>query len=122
MRLNAITLFFALSFWSSGVILIRLFSTYHLLQNGFALGAIFLLTIPIVYGSVSTTSNILARAQRDSAHSLLALVAIVLALHGTALSVYPRLYGFEGSSGLAAAAWLLWFAAITLVTVSARNR
>lgn len=114
MKSNVFIIFFALSFWSSGVALIRLFSNSHVLENDLALASIFLLTVPIVYYSVVGMRKIAARAHQVIARALTMLVACVLALHGLALSAYPQLYGFSPTAALTAAAWLLWFGAIAL--------
>jgi hypothetical protein len=114
MRLRAFTLLLAFSFWSSGVVLIRLFSSLDLSQKSLTLAAIFILTIPVVYGSIVGVRNIYARVQHATP-PFSTLIALVLAMHGIALSWFPSLYGLAASSGLAATAWLLWFGSAALL-------
>lgn len=118
MRLRFITLFFALSFWSSGVALIRVLEHYGVWQDTLLVGAMFVVTIALVYVSVKAMRRIYARWYTETTTPLSLLVATVLIIHGLAISVYPALYGAPVS--LLEGAWLLWFGGWALLAINSK--
>jgi hypothetical protein len=81
-------------------------------NNGFALVALFLLSIPLVYISIVSVKSIFAKMGKATAAPLEYIIAWVVVLHVLFLSLYPGVYGFAPSPTLTATAWLLWFGGI----------
>lgn len=121
MNTRVVTLFFTLSFWSSGVALIRVLSAYQAWQSSGWLTILFLATVPLVWMSVVGMRRVYLRWYTDTTPPLSLLVALVLLCHGLALSVYPALYG-AGSDVALASAWLLWFGGVALVIIGFTER
>jgi hypothetical protein len=99
----------SLSFWSSGLFLIRVLTAYSVWDSGIRFTALFALSLPLIYISSVSVKRIFARMGSETAAPLNFIIALVIILHALVLSIYPALYGFAPSPALAAAAWLLWF-------------
>ena len=108
---------FSLSFWSSGVFLIRALGSYDVWNSGIRLGTLFALSIPLVYISIASVKKIFARIGGEAAASVHYIIALVVLLHALVLSTYPGVYGFTPSPALAASSWLLWFGGVAMVVV-----
>ena len=102
----------SVSFWSSGVVLIRALEAYELWRAPY-LAPLFLLSVPVVLASMYGTRRT-ARALRLQDDGILDILSSVLLLHAIALGFMPSLYALATSSELSAAAWLLWFGGTVL--------
>lgn len=112
---KGIVLLFSLSFWSSGVFLIRILHTYHVWDGGIPLAFLFMLSIPLGYLSIMSVRSMWRVIGQEASTPTHYIIALVLLLHAAALSLYPGLYALVPSEALSAAAWLLWFGGSAMV-------
>jgi hypothetical protein len=105
----------SLSFWSSGVFLIRGLSGYGFLSSPLAILALFAASLPLAHVSIYAVRRMTDALYRNSSSLIL---ASVLLMHSLALVVTPSLYGLIPSSALSAAAWLLWFGGVATVLIA----
>ena len=113
--LCAIVAFLVVSFWSSGVVLIRACDAYRLWDGGIGTIVVFIAAIPLVFGSVAGTKRLL-RALHDSPEMILWYTVIgVVLVHAAVLTLSPQLYGFASSPGLVSVSWLLWFSGFCMI-------
>ena len=105
----------SLSFWSSGVFLIRILNGYQIWNSGVWLTLLFALSLPLVYLSILSVQKIFRAIRREATPPTHYIIALVLILHAVALSLYPALYTLVSSPALSAAAWLLWFGGIAML-------
>ena len=96
----------AISFWASGVGLIRLISSLEL-WGGTGSAIIFVLSIPVAWLCIVSVRRLVGLAPAQVLTGTALITAVVTLLDGVALTWWPALYGFPS---LLAAAWLLWFA------------
>lgn len=114
-KLQVLIVLLSLSFWSSGVFLIRILHTYHVWDGGIPLVLLFVLSIPLVYLSIESTRAIFTRMGEEDTSPTSAIIALVVLIHALVLVMYPALYGFVPSPALAATAWLLWFGGSAMI-------
>ena len=105
----------ALSFWSSGVFLIRILNAYQVWNGGILLACLFVLSIPLIYLSIKSVQKMFRAIGKEAETSVYYIIALVLILHAVVLSLHPELYSLVWSPALAAAAWLLWFGGSALI-------
>jgi hypothetical protein len=110
-------IFLIVSFWSSGVALIRLLISYQVWNSGALTALSFLLSIPLAILSVVSVKKLLTAMHLRHKRYINFIIAGVLVVHGVALSVYPAVYALVSSSSLLVAGWLLWFGGVVVVTV-----
>ena len=107
--------FFIISFWSSGVFLVRVLSSYDVWSSGSGTALLYLLSIPLVYVSILGIKK-LYYSSKDRGDSIVYdTISGVLLLHAVTLTLFPYLYAVEASSALSAGAWLLWFGGWALI-------
>jgi hypothetical protein len=105
----------ALSFWSSGVMLIRFLDTFHLWSHSFLLlGFIYIFSVPVIYVAIRGTKNLFRLFFIQTRGVVYYITSLVFILHALFISLYPSLYQFNTSPALYATAWLLWFGGITM--------
>ncbi len=109
-----------LSFWSSGVFLIRALHSYDLWNSPVFLGILFTLSVPLVSLSIQSVRRILSSPSYGGESIVYNTLQYVLILHGLALGFIPNLYSFTPSGEISASAWLLWFGGIALALVRYR--
>ena len=109
------------SFWLNGVFLIRLITEYSF-WGGFKSTIIFALSIPIIIFCISGISKLLRLTDQQFSPVIIVIVAIVALLHGVALTGYPSIYGSDTNALMLAAAWLIWFCGICLISLVIMNK
>lgn len=102
-----------LSFWSSGVVLIRMLHSYELWSSPALLGTMFVLSVPMVSMSIYGVRSMFSTSG-DNALVYDTLQGVLL-MHGVALGFFAKMYSFMPSGEISAAAWLLWFGGIAVV-------
>ncbi len=106
---------FVISFWSSGVLLIRTLDSYDAWSSVTGITLLFILSIPLVYVSILGVQKIF-HASKDRGDSVVYdTLTGVLIVHAVALIFFPDLYSFDANTALSAVAWLLWFGGWTLI-------
>jgi hypothetical protein len=124
---NKVTLgiigFLAFSFWSSGVMLIRVLGEYGIWNGGTSFWIFSALSVPLVWFSILGVKKMLGAIETDRNILILYIISLVVIAHAVFLSSYPRLYAFTESPPLEAAAWLMWFGGCSmLVALIAKNK
>ena len=100
----------AVSFWASGVGLIRLIS-WQELWGGLANAVLFVLSIPTAWLCIVSVRRLAGLAPAQVLTGTALITAVVALLDGVAMTWWPALYG---GPALLAAAWLLWFVGAVL--------
>lgn len=100
----------AISFWASGVGLIRLIS-WQELWGGLANAVLFVLSIPTAWLCIVSVRRLAGLAPAQVLTGTALITAVVALLDGVAMTWWPALYG---GPALLAAAWLLWFVGAVL--------
>ncbi len=117
-----LTILLAISFWSSGVMLIRFLATQNIWSQGPQLWLVYGLSIPIIFVSIRGVQNIFVRFfVQQYPEAIYQITGLVLMAHALALTCIPTLYFFTPGTSLYATAWLLWFGGITILLRS-RNK
>lgn len=106
---------FTLSFWSSGLFLIRVLDTYTIWSSTLGAVVVFIVSMPLVYVTVFSVRKILAYYPDFGSSIVYGTLAGVLLMHGLLLGSAPQLYAFNPSPTLMATAWIIWFSGFTLV-------
>lgn len=110
-----------LSFWSSGVMLIRFLDSLQAWSRpSLLLGLIYLISVPLIFFSIAGVQKIFVRSSRH-ASAVRQITGLVLTLHAVVITLQPSLYLFTPESAPYATAWLLWFGGIAIV-LETRNR
>lgn len=112
----------SLSFWSSGVFLIRTLNAYQVWDSGLLRMLLFAFSIPLVYLSILSVQKMFRALGREVGTATQYIIALVLILHALALCLYPGLYTLVPSAALSAAAWLLWFGGNALLLARVVSR
>lgn len=105
----------SLSFWSSGVFLIRILNAYQVREGGISRALLFAFSIPLVYLSILSVQKMFRAMGRVAGTATQYIIALVLILHALALCLYPGLYTLVSSPALSATAWLLWFGGTAII-------
>jgi hypothetical protein len=113
----ALLIFLIVSFWSSGVMLIRLLSMYQVWGSSALTILLFLVSIPLVILSMVSVNKLLRVMQVDTKRHVYCILAGVLLVHGVLLSSYPEVYALTSSLSLSAAGWLLWFGGVAVLVI-----
>ncbi len=100
----------AVSFWASGVGLIRLISSLQL-WGGTGSAVLFTLSIPTAWLCILSVRRLAGLAPAQVLTGTALITAVVGLLDGLAITWWPALYG---GPALLAAAWLLWFVGAVL--------
>lgn len=109
----------ALSFWSSGVMLIRFLGSVGVWSHGgVGLGLVYALSVPLIFISISGVHNLFTRLTRGHTTAVFQITGLVLMMHALVTTLVPTLYRFTSTSGLYATAWLLWFGGVTILLQS----
>ncbi len=108
----------SLSFWSSGVFLVRALAAYDLWSSPLYVGIIFVTSLPLAYITIPGTKQLLQATHR----TMLSILAAVMALHSLALTLSPQIYALHESAQLPATAWLLWFSGAALLSILYSDR
>ena len=87
----------ALSFWSSGVVLVRVLNSYNVWNGGILLASLFILSIPLVYFSIISVEKMFRALHVDPNSSITYIIALVVLIHALMLSTYPSVYSFTRS-------------------------
>lgn len=111
----------SLSFWSSGVMLIRFLDSLHVWSRpSLLLGLIYIISVPLIFFSIAGVQKIFIRSNRH-ASVVRHIIGLVLTLHAVAITLQPSLYLFTPESTPYATAWLLWFGGVAII-LETRNR
>lgn len=109
----------ALSFWSSGIMLIRFLGTFNTWSLGPQLYFVYGLSVPIIFVSIRGVQNLFVRLYKEKCPAAIyQITGIVLMMHALLISLVPALYSFTPTTGLYATAWLLWFGGVTILLQS----
>lgn len=112
----------ALSFWSSGIVLIRFLHSLGVWTgSGSALPLVYAISVPIIYVSIRGVQNFFTRIFKTSTAAVYHITGLVLMLHACVISISPALYLLTPNPELFATAWLLWFGGIVLFLQSLFN-
>ena len=104
-----------LSFWSSGLMLIRFLDSLQAWSRpSLLLGIIYLLSVPLIFFSTVGVQKIFIRSSRH-ATVVRQITGLVLTLHAVAITLQPSIYLFTPESTPYAIAWLLWFGGIAIM-------
>ena len=112
----------SLSFWSSGVFLIRILNVYQVWSGGISLACLFVLSIPLIYLSIQSVQKVFKALGKPAETPIYYIIALVLILHAMVLGLHPELYSLVWSPALAATAWLLWFGGSALIVARVVSR
>ncbi|MCG3769224.1 MAG: hypothetical protein JW384_00345 [Nitrosomonadaceae bacterium] len=108
---------FSLSFWSSGVFLIRALTTYGAWDESIHFAGLCIVSVPVAFLCVAGVRRMLVSFGTGAEHMLYAISGVVLLAHGCAIGFYPSLYGFVQDADLRVLAWLLWFGGVVVLSV-----
>ena len=117
----SIVIALAISFWSSGVFLIRFLDLHTVWSpHNVQLWLVYGLSVPLIFISISSVQNLFTRLFKPHEGLIYQITGLVLILHALIIPLFPTLYFFTPSPALYAAAWLLWFGGITILIQSLR--
>lgn len=111
-----------LSFWSSGLFLIRILSNYDTWSSSFGVTLVFLVSLPLTYAAVLFVKKPFSHSPAFGSSVVYGTLAGVLLAHGLLLGFAPYLYAFSPSPTLMATAWIIWFSGVTLVVARSTDK
>ena len=111
----------AISFWMSGVFLVRLLSSYGL-WGGWSGAVIFALSIPAAAISIRGVQMLLRLTPSEVLPTVALITALVAMLHGVAITYVASLYRAQGPELILASAWLVWFVGAVLISLLLMKR
>ena len=110
-----------ISFWLSGVFLVRLISSYGL-WGGWSGALIFALSIPVAAVSIRGVQMLLHLPPSELLPTVALITALVGMLHGVAITYAASLYRAQGHDLTLASAWLVWFVGAVLISLLLMKR
>ena len=112
----------AISFWSSGVFLIRILNSLNIWSpHNVQLWLVYGFSVPLIFIAIGSVQNLFTRLFTQPTNAVYKITGLVLTIHALTITHFPVLYFFTPSPGLYATAWLLWFGGITILVQSLRE-
>ena len=109
-----------LSFWSSGVFLIRFMSDYRL-WSGWTEVLLFVVSPVVATVCIVAVRRALTLTSDTFVPTIVLITGLVVGLHGLVLILFPALYG-DRSYLLPSVIWLVWFCSSVLLPLAALAR
>lgn len=114
-----LVILFAVSFWSSGVMLIRFLGSVNTWSTeSVLLPLVYGLSVPIIFFCIRSVESFFTRLYPDRTGAVYHITGLVLVVHAAVGTLFPSLYMFTAGPTLHAIAWLLWFGGITILLQS----